>query len=294
MNRIIRSEQALSINGVEGRAFNVIMNEDGKILNQRWVSDKRHWIENSYRMSMRVEIRFDDQCRNGHETFAITATGWRNGREDFGGVCDDEIEKHFPELAPLIKWHLCSSDGPLHYIANTVYLAGDRDHYGRKAGDVSATISAVKFGDNPIRHRLPKAFVKFIRGGADHGFNFSVVPLNHETEINKFAPKWTFSGFGSRWYQGPFDTKEEADDFLIALKTCNPSFVEIVTERSVGKPRELDAARHAAIWPDATDEELSQDAKALQAALTERLPKLLDEFCHAIESAGLIWPDVKK
>ena len=28
-----------------------------------------------------------------------------------------------PELAPYIKWHLVSSDGPLHYIANTVYHA---------------------------------------------------------------------------------------------------------------------------------------------------------------------------
>jgi hypothetical protein len=40
-----------------------------------------------------------------------------------GGCCHDEVAKHFPELAPFIKWHLTSSDGPMHYIANTVYHA---------------------------------------------------------------------------------------------------------------------------------------------------------------------------
>lgn len=31
------------------------------------------------------------------------------------------IEKHFPELAKYLKWHLTSIEGPVHYIANTVY-----------------------------------------------------------------------------------------------------------------------------------------------------------------------------
>ncbi len=56
-------------------------------------------------------------------------------REDSGGCIHGEIAKHFPELAPFIKWHLCSSDGPLHYVANTVYLAGDRDCWGLRRGE---------------------------------------------------------------------------------------------------------------------------------------------------------------
>ena len=34
-----------------------------------------------------------------------------------------------------IKWHLVGADGPMHYVANTVYHAGDRDHYGLKKGE---------------------------------------------------------------------------------------------------------------------------------------------------------------
>ena len=32
--------------------------------------------------------------------------------------------EHFPEFAPYLKWHLCTSEGPLHYIENTLYWLG--------------------------------------------------------------------------------------------------------------------------------------------------------------------------
>lgn len=47
----------------------------------------------------------------------------------------EEIAKHFPKLAPFIKWHLCSSDGPMHYIGNVMYFAGDRDCHGLTKGE---------------------------------------------------------------------------------------------------------------------------------------------------------------
>lgn len=76
-----------------------------------------------------VEVRYDDRCGNGHNTFSITATieeKLRNGRwiEREGGCLHEDIAKHFPDLAPLIRWHLVSSDGPMHYIANTLYWLG--------------------------------------------------------------------------------------------------------------------------------------------------------------------------
>ena len=40
------------------------------------------------------------------------------------GCCHNEVIKHFPELAQYIRWHLVSSDGPLHYIANTLHWLG--------------------------------------------------------------------------------------------------------------------------------------------------------------------------
>ncbi|MGE0521264.1 MAG: hypothetical protein AB7P78_19960 [Candidatus Binatia bacterium] len=87
-----------------------------------------------------VEFRFDDNLRNGHNTFAATADLYdkrqrREGSLVSCGCLHDEIAQHFPELAPLLRWHLCSTDGPMHYEANVVYLAGDRDCWGLRAGE---------------------------------------------------------------------------------------------------------------------------------------------------------------
>ncbi len=81
------------------------------------------WKEENDFFFMTATVRYDDQCGNGHNTFSITADVRMNRREYMGGCCHDEIAKRIPELAPFIKWHLCSSDGPMHYIANTVYHA---------------------------------------------------------------------------------------------------------------------------------------------------------------------------
>lgn len=85
------------------------------------------------RCEFTAEVRYDDECGNGHNSFAITGTigsqrkRARDGGVLAGGCLHDEVAAHFPELAPLIKWHLCSSDGPMHYTANVLYLAGDRE-----------------------------------------------------------------------------------------------------------------------------------------------------------------------
>lgn len=84
-------------------------------------------------------VRHDDECGNGHNTFSITGEIYETGgsaRDGFlthkcgrhlpmssCGCVHDDIAKHIPELAPFIKWHLTSTDGPMHYIANTVYHA---------------------------------------------------------------------------------------------------------------------------------------------------------------------------
>lgn len=73
--------------------------------------------------TMTVELRFDDECENGHDSFAITGKIKVGRRFETWGCIHDEIREHFPELAHLIKWHLTSTDGPMYYIANTVYWA---------------------------------------------------------------------------------------------------------------------------------------------------------------------------
>lgn len=84
-----------------------------------------------------AKVRYDDRCSNGHNTFAITGELYdrsdripeasvknSSGKTLWLGSCGcihEEIVKRFPELAPLIKWHLVSSDGPIHYVANSLY-----------------------------------------------------------------------------------------------------------------------------------------------------------------------------
>lgn len=82
-------------------------------------------------------IRYDDRCGNGHNTFSIS--GWLKSpgvyRREIYGLNHEEIANFFPELKKYIKWSLMSSNGPMHYLANTLYHAGDKDCYGFRKGE---------------------------------------------------------------------------------------------------------------------------------------------------------------
>lgn len=91
---------------------------------------KKAYREDGREYVLIAKVRYDDMCGNGHNTFAITGEIWRAeqgqpiGRDcESCGCIHEDIAKRLPELAPYIKWHLTSSDGPMHYIANTVYHA---------------------------------------------------------------------------------------------------------------------------------------------------------------------------
>lgn len=151
-----------------------------------------------------AKVGHDDNCGNGHNTFSMTAeiygpdripgettikfhgkTYWCHS----GGCCHDEIAEAFPELAPFIKWHLTSTDGPMHYVANTLYWAGK-------------------------------------------------------------------SGY------------------------CNGAKSD---------PPNFENARSCAVWPEATDEQLSLPPDEFKALLLNRLPVLMAEFKAAVESLGFTY-----
>lgn len=185
MNEIIQSERNVTINGLACRAQNVIVDIDTHWISNQTIIASKYFIKGGVQYRITVQMRFDDQCKNGHSSFAITGEiDMKSGSrwiDDCSGCIHDEIAAHFPELAPLIKWHLMSTDGPMHYVANTCYLAGKKE-------------------------------------------------------------------------------------------------------------REFDAARHAAIWPDATDHQLSLPRADLEELLNARLPGLLAEFKLAmVETCGFIW-----
>lgn len=282
----LRDERRIVIaDTLEARALPVIAAADGRILNQK-IGASRYFGD----QRLTVIMRLDDECRNGHETFSITADFYERGILQSCGCLHEDIVARFPELAHLIKWHLCSIDGPMHYVANTLHFAGDRDCWGRRAGEPAHFTHAVRFGAVPITHKIKRDFAEFLEADRS-GFDFEVIAFPHEHDRKTFGSKYTFGGFGERWHECPFNTEREALEFLDALRNHKPEFLRVPTSYSEGKARELDKARSAAIWPEATDEELTQEKDKLTETLLARLPALLAEFRRDMEAVGFLWPE---
>ncbi len=97
-------------------------------------------IQGNKRVS--VQIRLNDECKNGHQDFAITADVYERTSERSafqwvsGGCCHDDILEFFPELRPFVRLHLCDYLGaPMHATANGFYhlRKGFNDHTGAGA-----------------------------------------------------------------------------------------------------------------------------------------------------------------
>lgn len=126
-------------------------------------------------------VRYDNECGNGHNSFSITAeivTPASKRRDDCEacGCLHDEISRVFPELAPFIKWHLVSSDGPMHYIANTVYWAnkGNLAHARSSAKWPEATDEELIGLDleERLQARLPALMEQFRAAVESLGFTY--------------------------------------------------------------------------------------------------------------------------
>lgn len=263
VNHIFKAERQGEMLGVKGRFENVIRRDDTPLFaSQTFIASRERKGE---RIS--VKVRFDDNCNNGKHSFAITGDIYeKDGRGRWvnttGGCIHDEIEKTFPELAPLIKWHLFDSDGPMHYLANVVYLAGDRDCWGLRKGEKRPLCN---------KNGLPR---------------WELVAINSEGVGIRATPT------GDK-YRG-----EETLPLFILEDHCAGDAPPLATPRlewrpqfriGEGKARELDAARRAAVWPEATDTELCAEPAELRAMLEARLPDLVAVFRAAIEGAGFLW-----
>lgn len=244
-------EYAGKMLGVPGRFFNAHAKTPALFSTQTWASESRPVKGYGSNGKMTVKVRFDDQCGNGHNSFFITAevrTMESRARHDIaaGGCMHDEIAAIFPELAPLIKWHGTNSDGPTHYIANTVYHASDRDHNGLLKGEAQQ----IRNG----RTGLPAWRLAYVDASGN------------EVEKPEQYPN--------------SETRPE----------CGVTLAYMPWEKiGEGKERQLDYARSTAVWPEATDAELSVPADELRAVLAARLPKLLKDFRKAIKSSGFAW-----
>lgn len=75
-----------------------------------------------------INIRLDDECKNGHQDFAITGDIYSHPTlksdryHETGGCIHGEIEKYFPEFAIFIKLHLADYTGcPMYAVQNGFY-----------------------------------------------------------------------------------------------------------------------------------------------------------------------------
>ena len=99
-----------------------------------------HVNEYNEKTDLYVTVRFDDECGNGHNSLSVTANmyeaGWKIDRKMIcEGCIHEEIVQAFPELKRAIDFHLCSTDGPMHYVADSLYHAGNKDCWGLKKGE---------------------------------------------------------------------------------------------------------------------------------------------------------------
>lgn len=217
------------------------------LVKHQWKNFKKEYTEKGRRMTITAQVRHDDGCGNGHNTFSITGNIFAGGRHKSGGCIHGDIAKHFPELAPLIRFHLFDTEGgPVHYLANTVYLAGERDYNGLLKGEFRQHTSRGKYQADGVEG----------------------VPC-WELKINGLP--------------------EDADVYSKERPKAPSISAEWVPSGTTGegKPRELDAARSAACWPDATDEDLT--APGLEQRLKKRLPALMKEFRAAVEGLGFTY-----
>lgn len=246
-------------------------------------NQKKKFVKKTKDGKIIATVRYDDECGNGHNTFAITADIYEGRRCVAGGCCHEEIAKHFPELKHLIKWHLVSSDEPMYYIENTTYHARNKDNENIEVGEPVNFETRLKFEGSEITMAEPKAgFFEYLKRIKDFD-KIKVKAVKHKKENDgyKYGDNYTLTGFNCKWYECPFSDKIEAQEFLANLRLHAISFVRIPTEWCKAVKPNLKAARSCAVAPKATGKQL-RDKEWLMA----RLPKLMRKFKTDIEAIG--------
>ncbi len=210
-----------------------------------------------------VELRYDDQCGNGHNDFAITGTlydtTYQGGDRsiDCCGCLHEIIAEYVPQYRDLIQWHLCSSDEPMHYVANTLYHVSDTDSSGLRKGEYgSCTLKVVT--DDVATDSVTLYESGRIYSNKQNNPNLKRSNEKEQAELNAFVETLKVG----------YTIRTEPEEYSL----------------SKGKERDLDAARSCAIAPDATLEQLQDEQW-----LINRLPLLMRDFKEAMEKLGFVY-----
>lgn len=263
--------------------------------NQKKSSIKKKYIEHDITHEIQVNLRYDDDCNNGHNSFAITAKIIQIDKKGIRfnpsyGCLHDDIRKHFPEYSHLIKWHLCSSDGPLHYIANSIYHASTKDCWGKEKSEPYSYKKSLYFNNVPIPVKCKQKLIDYVHDNNDidlfNSLEIVECPfIKKKNETYDFNPHYTFKQATEtlNWYDAFFSNEQEAIDFKNALLTCTLKFENKPTAWGEGKEPDLNAARSSAIWPEAELKDFTKEN------LEARLPALMYEFKKDMEDLGFVY-----
>jgi len=228
---------------------------------------------------LEVTIRYDDSCRNGHNSFSIT--GAATGKLGAYGCIHDLIVEQCPELEKYIKWHLTSSDGPMHYVANSMYHAKEV----KKNTVVRRYDERLKFDGIPFTFNLDKRLKAFIEEG--DLTKIDVISLVHpDNGIEgkyQYSDNYSFLGLSTNWYESLFSTEREAQEMAQALMNHKFDIIRTVSSYEDEKIPDLKAARSCAIWPEANLEDFTKEK------LEARLEGLLTEFREAMIELGFVY-----
>lgn len=245
-----------------------------------------------------VNIRYNDNCNNGHNSFAITGdiysslTSKADRYFETGGCIHEQITKYFPELKKYIKWHLVSSDSPMYYLENTLYHAKDREDMTKEVGEPTRFKEVLRFKGYPFTfEEKEKGFFNWIKNKKDGFDDVKVLSVSHPKDSTIFSTNYTFTTFehekpspSGAWYDALFQSKTKAEEFLTALQMLEPEFIQIPTAWNEAKEPDLKGARSCAIWEDATLEQLQDKEQLLK-----RLPALMQEFKNDMLELGFEW-----
>jgi hypothetical protein len=120
-------------------------------------------VEGNSNRIVDIRIRLDDECKNGHEDFSITANiRERNARgvmvDAGGGCCHELILSLRPELKPFVDLHLSTWQGvPMHCASNAFYwLAGHLglsyvEHHGSNGSDAKSKEDCLRIFRDHVR-----------------------------------------------------------------------------------------------------------------------------------------------
>ena len=265
---------------------------------------------------MVVEVRWHWIRGNKAPYLAVTGTVYRGvtkaDKWDRGGCMHDEIMRHkwVPGIVTdAIRFHLCGSDSPMHYIANAMYHASDRDCHGKRKGEPTNFKNHLEFIDFPYAELInqpseaqigrfkqcatekawyihEESYASTVSKGPD-GKPLVMLGywIGHEMNPQKRVP----------WSSCPFKTAREAELWIDIMQTKAWEIKSIPLGVGEGKIPNIEHARSSAVadWPE--DDELYMpesdflDYENLKPKLEERLPALQRRLRNVVESFGFDW-----